>query len=185
LPGATGHPAIHIQRVTITWLVVCVLATPLVADGPLARANGRDGRDNRDSLLLLFAVTESGTDFTNRSYTTYSWWIRNTDSTAVWLPLPRSRLHPASTRAAVFLFRARDSNGWTAPQLADHVVDYEADWVPLAPGEQHQLFAVTFYDPKATYRRVEVSLTYTDAVGRVRPVRLSWSARADDNRLHR
>jgi hypothetical protein len=131
---------------------------------------------NLNSPLLLLAETESGADYSKREYTSYTWSIKNVGAKDVWLPMPKDRFQSKSTLPRHFLYRTKVSGRWTSPRLADHDVNYEADWVILLPGEKHQLFTTTFYKEDERFKEVEVSLTYRDDGGKIYKKRLSWLA---------
>ncbi|HVG17609.1 MAG TPA: hypothetical protein VNI02_01045 [Blastocatellia bacterium] len=138
-------------------------------------------KGNLDSPLRLHAGTESGTDYKKRGYISYTWYVKNVGAGNVWLPLPKDRFLPKSTPHSHFLYRARAWAGWTSRRLADHDVNYKADWLLLPPGGEHRLFTTTFYQGDEVFREVEVPLTYRDMRGKIHKGRLSWLASPQHN----
>jgi hypothetical protein len=156
-------------------LFLAVVAAGLTG-GSLPAKTQSTPKSKLNAPLRLLAVTKSGTDYKKREYISYTWFVKNVGARNAWLPLPKDRLLPKSTPHRHFLYRARVSAGWSATRLADHEVNYEADWVILRPGGEHRLFTTTFYKGDERFREVEVSLTYRDMRGKVHKGRLLWLA---------
>jgi hypothetical protein len=156
-------------------LFLAVVASGLMGAILLAETKSSP-RNNLNSPLGLLGETESGTDYKKREYVSYTWTIKNVGKRNIWLPLPKDRFQSKTTPPRSFLYRTRASESWTSPRLADHRVNYEAEWVRLPPGEKHRLFTTTFHQEDDRFKEVEVCLTYKDDAGKIHKERLSWLA---------